>query len=1234
MRYHNLFVPEFLEAQRTSFLRLLKDGIPKELEKYNPIEITMKSSDQKKAKKHIQFQNWIKVHYKINKINKINDEYDQIKIHRNLFEKGSFWRKNVTPNHKFVNNANSIKPFIQTDQLSPIQLIKVNKNQKPIEYSQFRGHNFYLLNNRFVKLPRQKYNRFHKVYICFHANQYKLIPPTDNIKKALFHSKTYASRIYVPADLRTKSNQVLLSQWLFLGNMPLMTNRGHFIINGTPRVILHQFVRSPGVYYHRTKNKNTHYADIICQKGVWLRIELDKKGFVWFRFKNMPKIPAIDFIQAFGLEYPHLLSQLVDKYFQFEPIQNKLLKKITSKNIQKKQKRNKKQRLEKQNSISKHIKAPKNVFRFGREARFVFDLSLIDTKGVFEKYHMKKLNMALKFFKNKMADKVYDLSEIGRIQINQKFGLSQTSLTLTLDDFICIIKYLFYVQAGIVEVDDIDHLKNRRVRCSGELIQNQFGVGLLGIQRVARRERNIEDFRNLKNLKKIFNTKPIDGALKEFFNSSPLSQFMDQMNPLSEITHKRRLTSLGPGGITRETAGMKIRGIHPSHYGRICPIETPEGPNAGLVNSLTTYARINANGFLETPFQTVHEGQVQNQLFFLSGNQDAFRSIAPPDLKIQDLGFLKGQNIPVRIGNEFVRIPKKQVEFLSISRIQMISIATSLIPFLEHNDANRALMGSNMQRQSVPLVQPERAIVGTGLEGRIVGDSGHSIQAKQSGIVTYASSQKIRVLSFFKNLQQYEAGFLTYYLQQFSRSNQNTCLTHRPLVKEGEWVQKGACLVDCSSSCFGELAIGKNILVAYLPWEGYNFEDAILISERLVFDDLFTSIHIVKLKVEIKETNFGFEYITKSMIPPKQSELYDTNGIIKLGSWVTEGDILVGKLTPIGKKEMTPHQKFLYDIVEQEAPKQIDTSLRVPKDLEGRVIHIQVRQNQNMFVSGPECVLIWIAEKKYIQVGDKMAGRHGNKGIVSRILPRQDMPYLPNGTPIDMVLNPLGVPSRMNVGQIYENLLGLAGKFLNQNYKVMPFDEISGPQASRSLTFSKLYEARLKTKNEWLFQPDHPGKMFVFDGRTGEPFDQPVTVGQPYMLKLIHLVDEKIHARSTGPYALVTQQPLRGRSKRGGQRFGEMEVWALEGFGAAYTLQEILTIKSDDISGRQQVMKSLYDGTSIQIGRPESFRVLIRELQALCLTVNIFDYPIRSSSNHYRRDPMNLDSKDFNQYNL
>nr|YP_010455840.1 RNA polymerase beta subunit [Tetraselmis marina]UUA64516.1 RNA polymerase beta subunit [Tetraselmis marina] len=1244
---YSFFAPEFVESQRQSFLKLLDTGIPTEIEKYNPIELNIQ---KKQYQSNTGLENQIPPIFEPNLSNLELEttsipilKSNRVRVNRPSESQLFVLKDYLTPKNQFLpitKSEDRAKAYFHSDQ-------NIHSTHKMANLNCFQKENNLNLQNRYKSKIRGKTNYFltnktltpicEKPYtVLLYPKYYKLIPPAETSTTALLNSKTYSAPIYIPAELKNPTNKIILSQWLLLGNLPIMTNRGHFIINGTPRVILHQFVRSPGVYYHQAKNKKSYYADIICHRGVWLRIELDKKGLIWLRMKNSPKLPMISFLQAFGLEHPHLLSQL-----EHEILKPADLTELISNGIE-----------------SKLETLGHQIFRYSKEARFLFELLIIDSRGRFRRGYINHLKLTKEFFKSKLSPQVYDLSHLGRTQLNRKFGLNQNQTTLTADDFICILNYLILVKNGRLPVDDIDHLKNRRARCSGELIQNQFGIGLSGIQKLANREKQWNDFLKVKTIKRVVNTKPINGSLKEFFNSNPLSQFLDQTNALAEITHKRRLSSLGPGGITRETAGMKIRSIHPSHYGRICPIETPEGPNAGLVNSPTTYSRINQYGFLETPFFKVYNGQIQNdqQLFYLTANQDEFKAIAPPDLKLKSFACLKANTTPIRIGSEFVKTSQQNVDFMSISRIQMISIATSLIPFLEHNDANRALMGSNMQRQSVPLINPERPIVGTGLEGRVISDSGYTIEARESGLVTYISGNKIQVFSFFQtkvNSQffksknktifgatpsnNFEAGIITYYLQKFTRSNQNTCFVQRPLVTEGQWVQKGECLTDCTSSAFGELAIGKNILVGYLPWEGYNFEDAILVSERLIFDDLFTSVHIVRYSTEVRETKFGLEEITRKQFdePKYNFKHLDSNGIVKLGSWVSEGDILVRKVTPIGKQQMTPYQKFLYVVVDKPLPVIKDVSLRVPKGLEGRVVDIKIRKSRNTVFassSGPEAVFIWIAEKKWLQVGDKMAGRHGNKGIVSRILPRQDMPYLPDGTPLDMVLNPLGVPSRMNVGQLFETLLGLAGKQLNQNYKVTPFDEITGPEASRSLTFSKLYEARQKTGKDWLFQPQHPGKVNLFDGRTGEPFDQSITIGQSYMLKLIHLVDEKIHARATGPYSLVTQQPLRGRSKHGGQRFGEMEVWAFEGFGAAYTLQEILTVKSDDIQGRQQVIDSLFDCKRIKVGSPESFRVLIRELQALCLNVNIYEYPVRDRKTCARKPIIDLDSPEFNKY--
>ncbi|MGL5192164.1 MAG: DNA-directed RNA polymerase subunit beta, partial [Chroococcales cyanobacterium] len=704
----------------------------------------------------------------------------------------------------------------------------------------------------------------------------------------------------------------------------------------------------------------------------------------------------------------------------------------------------------------------------------------------------------------------------------------------------------------------------------------------------------------------LVNPKPLVAAIKEFFGSSQLSQFMDQTNPLAELTHKRRLSALGPGGLTRERAGFAVRDIHPSHYGRICPIETPEGPNAGLIGSLATHARVNPYGFIETPFYPVENGRVLRErgaLFMTADEEDDLR-VAPGDITVDEGGYIQGETVPVRYRQDFTTTTPDQVDYVAVSPVQIISVATSLIPFLEHDDANRALMGSNMQRQAVPLLLPERPLVGTGLEAQAARDSGMVVVSRTDGMVTFVDATKIRV-------QDPNGREMEYLLQKYQRSNQDTCLNQRPLVFEGDDVVAGQVLADGSSTEGGELALGQNIIVAYMPWEGYNYEDAILISERLVYDDLYTSIHIEKYEIEARQTKLGPEEITREIPNVGEDSLrqLDEGGIIRIGAWVESGDILVGKVTPKGESDQPPEEKLLRAIFGEKARDVRDNSLRVPNGEKGRVVDVRVftREQGDELPPGANMVVrVYVALKRKIQVGDKMAGRHGNKGIISRILPIEDMPYLPDGTPLDIVLNPLGVPSRMNVGQVFECLLGWAGQNLGSRFKVVPFDEMHGPEKSRESVHGKLQEARQKTGKDWLFDENNPGKTTVYDGRTGEPFDRPITVGKAYILKLVHLVDDKIHARSTGPYSLVTQQPLGGKAQQGGQRFGEMEVWALEAFGAAYTLQELLTVKSDDMQGRNEALNAIVKGKAIpRPGTPESFKVLMRELQSLCLDIAV-----------------------------
>jgi DNA-directed RNA polymerase subunit beta len=816
--------------------------------------------------------------------------------------------------------------------------------------------------------------------------------------------------------------------------------------------------------------------------------------------------------------------------------------------------------------------------------------------------------------------KRYDLGKVGRYKLNKKLRLSapDTMRVLTPGDILAAIDYLINLEYDIGSIDDIDHLGNRRVRSVGELLQNQVRVGLNRLERIIRERMTVSDAESLTPAS-LVNPKPLVAAIKEFFGSSQLSQFMDQTNPLAELTHKRRLSALGPGGLTRERAGFAVRDIHPSHYGRICPIETPEGPNAGLIGSLATHARVNLYGFLETPFRPVENGKVLFDVLpvYMTADEEDDLRTATGDVPLDENGYIKGPHVPVRYRQDWTTTGPEQVDYVAVSPVQIVSVATSMIPFLEHDDANRALMGSNMQRQAVPLLRPERPLVGTGLEAQAARDSGMVIVSRTDGDVVYVDATEIRVrasgqLSAASGSQVIEKGQeLKYKLSKYQRSNQDTCLNQKPLVRIGEKVVAGQVLADGSSTEGGELALGQNIVVAYMPWEGYNYEDAILISERLVQEDIYTSIHIEKYEIEARQTKLGPEEITREIPNVGEDALrqLDEQGIIRIGAWVDAGDILVGKVTPKGESDQPPEEKLLRAIFGEKARDVRDNSLRVPNGEKGRVVDVRLftREQGDELPPGANMVVrVYVAQKRKIQVGDKMAGRHGNKGIISRILAAEDMPYLADGSPVDIVLNPLGVPSRMNVGQVFECLLGWAGHNLGVRFKITPFDEMYGEETSRRLVHGKLQEARDETTKDWIYNPDNAGKIMVYDGRTGEPFDRAITVGVAYMLKLVHLVDDKIHARSTGPYSLVTQQPLGGKAQQGGQRFGEMEVWALEAFGAAYTLQELLTVKSDDMQGRNEALNAIVKGKAIpRPGTPESFKVLMRELQSLGLDIAV-----------------------------
>lgn len=805
----------------------------------------------------------------------------------------------------------------------------------------------------------------------------------------------------------------------------------------------------------------------------------------------------------------------------------------------------------------------------------------------------------------------YRLGKIGRIQINKRLNIDITERcqTITYEDIFAIIDKLITLTISKTVSDDIDHLKNRRVRSVGELLQNLFRIGFQRLVRKLRNQTNTIDSAHLLS----FNI--VNATVKEFFGSSQLSQYLDQTNPLSSLTHRRRVSGLGPGGFERDRISFSVRDIHPSHYGRICPIETPEGQNVGLIASLTTCARINKSGFLETPFWRVINGKIlkTGKPIYLTADIEDLYKIAPADIAITSDNYLMKNVIPVRYKQDFINVSPAEVDFIAISPVQIVSVAASLIPFFEHDDANRALMGSNMQRQSVPLLLSQKPIVGTGLENQIAIDSGMTINAQISGIVDSVTATKIAIRTSDGKKANYK-------LQKYLRSNQQTCINHRPIVWKGEPIKSGQILTDGPGINGSEIALGQNVLVGYMPWQGYNFEDAILINERLVYDDVFTSIHIERYKVEIDRSSDLPEQTTKNIPNLTLAEVENLNddGIIRVGTFVNSGDILVGKVSPNDTSEQLPEAKLLRAIFGAKSKGVKDNSYRMPEGEYGRIIETITFNRKTQLTYKFEKIYIFIAQIRKIQVGDKIAGRHGNKGIISRILPRQDMPFLPNGRPLDIILNPLGVPSRMNVGQLYECLLGLAGDKLNCRFKILPFDEMYGLEMSRILINKKLREASIVNNESWLFNPYAPGKMVLLDGRTGKEFENPITVGNAYMLKLIHLVDDKMHARATGPYSLITQQPLRGKAQHGGQRFGEMEVWALEGFGAAFTLKELLTIKSDDMQGRNETLNAIVKGQQIsKFGIPESFKVLLQELRAIGLDMSTYKFEKFSSQSNY-----------------
>ncbi len=982
------------------------------------------------------------------------------------------------------------------------------------------------------------------------------------IEEARIHDATYAKQLRVMVRLVNRDSGEIKEQEVYIGDIPTMTDKGTFIVNGAERVIVSQIVRSPGVYFKREispAGKRLYNATMIPNRGAWLKIETDSNDLIYVKIDKNRKILATTLLKAMGIT----VSEMESLFTHFEFLKKTLDKDTT------------------ETTDDALIEVYKKL-RPGDPASAQGGRQILESR----------------FF----DEKKYDIGRVGRYKLNKKLNLNipKNQRTLTVQDIVASIEYLINLTYDEGVVDDIDHLGNRRIRSVGELLQNQFRVGLSRIERIVKERMTLQDSETLTPLN-LLNTKPLIASLKEFFGSSQLSQFMDQTNPLAELTHKRRISALGPGGLMRERAGFAVRDIHPSHYGRICPVETPEGPNAGLIGSLATHAKVNDYGFVESPFFVVKDGVVTDEVVYMTADEDENYRVAPSDIQLNPDNSIKAEYVPVRYRSEFTMGESKKVDYVGVSPIQIISVATSLIPFIEHDDANRALMGSNMQRQAVPLLITQRPVVGTGLEARAAKDSGMVAVAECDGTVTRVVGEEIIVTDQQGTPHVHQ-------LMKYVRSNQDTCINQRPIVHEGDKVKAGDVIADGASTSQGELSLGKNVLVAYMPWEGYNYEDAILLSERCVHDDIFTSVHIEKLEIDARQTKLGPEEITREIPNVSEDALrhLDERGIVRIGARVFADDILVGKVTPKGESEHPPEEKLLRAIFAEKARDVKDNSLRVPHGEGGRVLDVKVfdREKGDELPPGANTVIrVYIAQKRKVSVGDKLSGRHGNKGIVSRILPKEDMPFLPDGTPVDIVLNPLGVPSRMNVGQTYELLLGLAAYLSGNYYETPSFDERYGDNQSERATKEELLKGIKASGCDWV---EPTGKVRLIDGRTGEKFDEPVAVGLSYILKLVHLVDDKIHARSTGPYSLVTQQPLGGKAQFGGQRFGEMEVWALEAYGAAYTLQEMLTIKSDDVNGRNRAYEAIVKGDNIpRPGIPESFKVLVRELQSIGLDITV-----------------------------
>ncbi len=975
---------------------------------------------------------------------------------------------------------------------------------------------------------------------------------------------TYCAPIWVLARLKNKETGEIKEQPVFLGDLPLMTGKGTFIINGTERVVVSQLVRSPGVYFDREVDRETDETLFKCKlipsRGAWLEMIFNKKNALFMRIDRKRKLPITTFLKALGFGDNEKLKEL----FKHSEVIDKTLEVDTTES--------------REEALIEVYKKQ----RPGEPPTLDSAEALIDNL----------------FYKPKR----YDLGRVGRYKLNKKLQLDipLEKTTLSEEDILAIVRYMIQLNQGLGEIDDIDHFGNRRVRTVGELIQNQLRIGFSRIEKVVKDRMTTQDV-NVVTPQSLINIRPMVAILRQFYGSSQLSQFLDQTNPLAELTHKRRLTAVGPGGLSRERAGFEVRDVHSSHYGRMCPIETPEGPNVGLIGSLATYAKISDMGFIQTPYRKVEKSIITDEIEYIDADEEEEHVIAQYNIPVNKKGKIKGKEVVVRRRGEVDTVVSNKVDRIDISPRQIFSISTSLIPFLEHDDAPRALMGSNMQRQAVPLIKTEAPLIGTGMEHKAVIDSGDVILAKENGTVTKVCADYIEI--DYKNL-----GSIRHKLHKFRRSNQGTCVNQKPLVYAGNKVKKNEIIVDGPAISDGELALGKNLFVAFLPWEGYNFEDAIIISERLVKEDILSSIHIEKHEIEARTTKLGDEEITRDIPNVSEETLKDLDerGIIRIGAEVKAGDILVGKVTPKGETELTAEEKLLRAIFGEKAKEVRDTSLTVPHGESGKVMDVKSFSREEGHELAPgvdKLVRVYIAKKRKVSVGDKLSGRHGNKGVISIILPEEDMPYMEDGTSVDVVLNPLGVPSRMNVGQILETHLGWAAKVGWDDDGVKRSDDGSVYISTPIFESANENEIRKALKKAGL---PTSGKTWLYGGRTGKRFKQPITVGYMYIMKLHHLVDDKIHARSTGPYSLVTQQPLGGKAQFGGQRFGEMEVWALDAYGAAYTLQEMLTIKSDDVFGRVKAYEAIVKGESIEAPNiPESFKVLVKEIKSLGLNVEI-----------------------------